>query len=1105
MYHAEAIALPEANVDWLETLQKANETFNDARKLFCGDVTHLRILECHQLLVAVTRISPRKPVHGSEKQRVSREDREEREKIVKRAVILGKSTKEQGDARLAQFLGTLTLRLGRKSFVEFRNSTMASLCCECAAAIFQAAGDSFMWVQALVAHADLLEQLSELDRALLKVTEARAQPDGPLLLALTQIRSLIRPQDPESTFVYTYKNTLSSFDRIAQRVYVATARPDLADTWQDLRAQLEYELPFSQSLRLTIAGPSNVQRGLSGQPATTNITAAKMALSQLLQKSKTAETQFPPKLDIRALTDLAQQKTNDLRDVYRVATARTQTNERRASEVQSAAQPTALTSLDQLICAFNLATATAYTHLDEAHMDSWSETWKRFIESCDEALVEGRLAADQVSLYKLIACSNSGDSRAAQTALAKALPCEFRDNGEKSFLDQLRESAHEFGLGVQQQKWKDQAAERALSLCVLAQDWKKGLEILENVSKHPSRYESPKTLSNDPRAWQEASFVAQVYEHNTQHDNALLWYLNALQRLEDLRDSADVDARHEAHSTIHSNELFAGLMRVCEQKDSAPQSGETTPTPATWGLACPSWRDQAVFYLEKGRARALLDLLVTKHGIGKNPKELRQWTKELYRRRLDVLRRSSKIPRTDERHAMSEKDCQERLQALEEDDGDLAPEQTIAASLSQITDIRSGTSLLYKHIPNDTLVLETFANRQASGVICVTTQGVEVVHSRTDLNDIQLRTLVLRWVKKMHDLVGTGPTCDPIELEALKTQAMATAEEVSNAVLSNCQGLIEKYDNIVIVPSHSLQRFPCSAYVQKGEPLFLRKIIYQIPSLSVLSQISVDDKVLSCKGGSAMLASNKAISVDPKIPLSVAAIISTSRVMDTRPQDMDELSVAELRSIFESHDVVFASTHGSNVFDIASSPWQSYLEGNDGRLRVVDLASLSRCAALVMFSACWGGLGSTTAGGDILGSSHAVLASGTKAFIGALWKLDSLVALCLTVLFARELVSAKPRSTIATAWNMALRKMYKLDKEEYVGILKDVLQQHDEMPQDERMPFKNLNGVRSHMRRAVADARRAITDARFHSVDFTRPDYWAAYNLVGQGGLPVQG
>jgi CHAT domain-containing protein len=1103
MYHAEAIVLPEENVDWLGNLQKADESFENARQLFYGDVTHLRILECHQLLAEVTRFSSRKPVPGNGKHRVSREERED---IVTRAITLGKSTREQGDARLAQFLGTLTLRLGRKSFVEFRNSTMASLCCDCAGAIFQAAGDSFMWTQALIAHAELLEQLSDFDRALLKVTDARAQPEGPLLLALTQIRSLVNPQDPESTFVYTYQNALSSFDQIAQRIYVATARTDLADSWHDLRVRLERELPFPQSTPLATEGLLSMQKELPGYPATTNITTAKTALSQPLQEAKTAETEFSPKLDVRALTDLARQKMSDLRNLYRAATAPAHTNERRVSEVQSVAQPTAFTSLDQLVRAFNLATANAYTHLDEAHVDSWSETWRRFIESCDETLVAEYLAADQVSLYKLIACSNFGDLRTAQTVLVQALPYEFRENGEKSFLDQVRGHAHEFGLGGQQQKWKDQAAERALSLCVLAQDWEKGQEVLEKASKQSPRYGSPESLSRDPRAWQEASFVGQVHEHNAQHHNALLWYLDALQRLEGLRNSADVDARHEAHSTIHSNELYSGLMRICQQKHNAQHSGRTTPAPATLGLGCPTWKDQAVFYLEKGRARALLDLLVTKGGIDAN--KLRQWTKELYRRRLDVLLRSLEIPGADERHAMSAKNCQDRLHALEGDDGnsgvaiaaspsELGPEQTFAVSMDETTHICSDTSLLYKLIPNDTLVLETFANRQETGIICITSEGVRDVQSRPDLNDISLRNLVLRWVERIHDLVGARPECPLTTLETMKTRAMASAKEVSDAVLSKCQGLIDKYDNIVIVPSHSLQRFPCSAYVQEQQPLFLRKVIYQIPSLSVLSQISNDNEAISCEAGIAVLASNKAISVDPKIPLSVAAMISVSRVMGTQPRDMDELSVAELRSIFESHDVVFASTHGSNVFDLASSPWQSYLEGNDGRLRVVDLASLSRCASLVIFSACWGGLGSTTVGSDVLGFSHAVLASGTKAFIGALWQLDSLVALFLTTLFAHELVSPKPGSTVATAWNTALRKMYRLDKEECVGLLKDLLQQYDATPQNERMSFKDFSGIRSRITRA-------IKDESSWPIDLTRPDYWAAYNLVGQGGFPVQ-
>lgn len=91
-------------------------------------------------------------------------------------------------------------------------------------------------------------------------------------------------------------------------------------------------------------------------------------------------------------------------------------------------------------------------------------------------------------------------------------------------------------------------------------------------------------MSNDPRAWLEESFVGQVYEHSGQPDKAFAWYLNAMQRLRSLVDSADVDARHESRSTIHSNELFAGLSRMCLK--FAEQTGASKVSPAAWGLAC---------------------------------------------------------------------------------------------------------------------------------------------------------------------------------------------------------------------------------------------------------------------------------------------------------------------------------------------------------------------------------------------------------------------------------------------------------------------------------------------------------------------------------------
>lgn len=65
----------------------------------------------------------------------------------------------------------------------------------------------------------------------------------------------------------------------------------------------------------------------------------------------------------------------------------------------------------------------------------------------------------------------------------------------------------------------------------------------------------------------------------------------------------------------------------------------------------------------------------------------------------------------------------------------------------------------------------------------------------------------------------------------------------------------------------------------------------------------------------------------------------------------------------------------------------SYIDlGGNKHFRALDLTLIRTGADLIMFNACFSGHGSTTAGNDVLGLSHAVLQAGTKSYIGGLWE-----------------------------------------------------------------------------------------------------------------------
>jgi CHAT domain-containing protein len=133
-----------------------------------------------------------------------------------------------------------------------------------------------------------------------------------------------------------------------------------------------------------------------------------------------------------------------------------------------------------------------------------------------------------------------------------------------------------------------------------------------------------------------------------------------------------------------------------------------------------------------------------------------------------------------------------------------------------------------------------------------------------------------------------------------------------------------------------------------------------------------------------------------------------------------------LRELYASSDVLLIAAHGEQS---EKSTWESSLLLQPP-LKVLDLARMQSNASLVVFEACVSGLVEDTAGSDLIGFSHTVLASGASAFLGDLCKIsDEASALLMTFLF----------DELARCWRNAQIRLYDLDAEGTVEILGRIL------------------------------------------------------------------
>jgi CHAT domain-containing protein len=121
-----------------------------------------------------------------------------------------------------------------------------------------------------------------------------------------------------------------------------------------------------------------------------------------------------------------------------------------------------------------------------------------------------------------------------------------------------------------------------------------------------------------------------------------------------------------------------------------------------------------------------------------------------------------------------------------------------------------------------------------------------------------------------------------------------------------------------------------------------------------------------------------------------------------------------------------SSLHGIILIHLAAHgeinyerPLQSSLH-LEPSFKVIDFTNTKCKTSLVVFSACASGLGRITFGDDLLGFSSAVLHSGARAFIGALWFTDDLATILFMMTFYKYLKGTQHEDPVSPA--VALQK-----------------------------------------------------------------------------------
>ncbi|KAK3172833.1 hypothetical protein OEA41_006158 [Lepraria neglecta] len=319
---------------------------------------------------------------------------------------------------------------------------------------------------------------------------------------------------------------------------------------------------------------------------------------------------------------------------------------------------------------------------------------------------------------------------------------------------------------------------------------------------------------------------------------------------------------------------------------------------------------------------------------------------------------------------------------------------------------------------------------------------------------------------------------------------------LSTAILGPLEEAIAAVEHIIFISSGDLTRFPFGTLIFKSAHLIMQKGVSQAPSLYGLLYLITRDTNKSSIGKFSVVAKPGSLrearkTGEPELPMAGIEAILLAYFFGTEPRNAADMTREDFMQEFESCNWLHLGTHGSLDLE---APFHSSLSLKE-KLRVLDLLAIQSTVKVVVFSACLSGLGKATDRGDVLGFSHAVLAAGANAYIGALWHSNDLATLVHMFLFYWGLIHHEDRVSIATLWHRATLALFSLKKENNEGItgMIDAFVNGWDAAEEEGLRPETF--VRNG-RRKLLDLKDEI-ESSGSEIDFIHPYFWAPFIIMG--------
>lgn len=696
-------------------------------------------------------------------------------------------------------------------------------------------------------------------------------------------------------------------------------------------------------------------------------------------------------------------------------------------------------------------------------------------------------------LYRVILRASMGDKDFAASLLS-----EVKDN--VAFPTDLPQDLLSKHYLLQKEL---QGRQLLLSACIQVEDWERSRGIMDALEKLSPGYFTSVSSYTRILPWQRCLQAGLIMEGLEHHGLALRFLIQSREFFslsQDLRQTMSGTGERLVQLQTGGDRLTNSLIRVLlHLRDQGtyeqvlqPLSSSRVDLTSLTAFANPAEylsgdpEADALVALENDRMRLFNELESTPSDINRN-----QIIRDQYHIQLLLDLKSLPRPRT------GEEDIElERLEREKEDAQDLL--QRVNMTRDWTKRPKPSRESTWKFIKSgaldNTLVIYVSVDEDGMALFGISDKGIEHASFNLTENTREIRRLVNMCLQEF--TVNEG--------RESWIKALDPLTRLSTRILGPLEDAIANTEHIIFISSGDLTPFPFGALMFRSAHLIMQKAVSQAPSLYGLLYLMTRDTDKSSSSRPFVMAKPGSLrqarkTREQELPMAGVEALLLADLFGTKPRNAADITREDFIQEFGLCDWLHLGTHGSLDLD---APFHSSLSLKE-RLRVIDLLAVQSTVKVVVFSACLSGLGKATDRGDIVGFSHAVLAAGANAYIGALWHSNDLSTLVHMLFFYKELVHHEGRASIATAWHRATLALFSLKQEKNEGIVSvidDFVTCWDRVEAEGLEPGKFVrNG-----RRKLEDLKDEILSSG-HEIDFKHPFFWAPFITMGNAGQYYMG